>query len=152
MALVGDCVLAVTESVPELDCAVAGAGDDLTVVRREGDGEDVVGVADETAGGDTGGELPQAESLVPGGGERVGTVGGDDLSWRILGVISICHATQRPGCTYTVRDDVVVAVKRTLGVAVVSTVLTGEVPDDQALVARGRKEHVGAAIQVMSAS
>jgi hypothetical protein len=79
VALVGDGVLAVTEGVPELDGSVARSGNDLAVVGGEGDGENVVGVADEAAGGDTGGELPQAEGLVPGGGESVSTVGGDDL-------------------------------------------------------------------------
>jgi hypothetical protein len=79
VALVGDGVLAVTERVPELDGAVARSGDDLAVVGGEGDGEDVVGVADEAAGGGTSGELPEAEGLVPGRGKSVGTVGGDDL-------------------------------------------------------------------------
>ena len=79
VALVGDGVLAVTEGVPELDGSVARSGDDLAVVGGEGDGQDVVGVADKAAGGDTGGELPQAQGLVPRGGESVGTVGGDDL-------------------------------------------------------------------------
>lgn len=81
VALVGDGVLAVTEGVPELDGSVARTRDDLAVVCGEGDGEDVVGVADEAAGGDTGGELPEAEGLVPGRGQGVGTVRGDDL-WR----------------------------------------------------------------------
>ena len=79
VALVGDGVLAVTEGVPQLDGAVAGSGNDLAVVGREGDGQNVVGVADEAAGGLTGGELPQTESLVPGGGKGVGTVGRNDL-------------------------------------------------------------------------
>ena len=79
MALVGDGVLAVTERVPELDGAVARAGDDLAVVGGEGDGEDVVGVADEAAGGDAGGQFPEAQSLVPRRGEGVGAVRGDDL-------------------------------------------------------------------------
>ena len=65
MALVGDGVLAVTESVPQLDGSVAGSGDDLAVVGGEGDGEDVVGVTDKAAGGYTGRELPEAEGLVP---------------------------------------------------------------------------------------
>ncbi len=65
MALVRDGVLAVAQSVPELDGSVARAGNDLTVIGRERDGEDIVGVADETAGGDTSGKLPEAESLVP---------------------------------------------------------------------------------------
>lgn len=74
MALVGDGVLAVTESVPELDRPVAGSGNDLSVIGGEGDGEDIVGVTNEAASGVSGGELPQTESLVPGGRQSVGTV------------------------------------------------------------------------------
>jgi hypothetical protein len=36
-------------------------------------------VADKAAGGHTGGELPEAEGLVPRGGKSVGAVRGDDL-------------------------------------------------------------------------
>ena len=79
VTLVGDGVLAVTKGVPELDAAVARSGNDLAVVGGERDGEDIVGVSDETAGGLAGGELPEAESLIPRGGKSVGTVGGDDL-------------------------------------------------------------------------
>ena len=79
MALVGDGELAVTKGVPELDGAVTGGGDNLAVVGGERNGENVVGVADESPGGLTSGELPQAEGLVPGGGQSVGTVGGDHL-------------------------------------------------------------------------
>lgn len=74
MALVGDGVLAVAEGVPQLDGPVAGSGDDLAVIGGEGNGEDVVGVADEAAGGHTGGELPQTEGLVPRRGKRIGAV------------------------------------------------------------------------------
>jgi hypothetical protein len=80
VALFGDGELAVAESVPELDGAVSRAGDDLSVVGGEGDGEDVVGVADESAGGGAGGKLPQSEGLVPRGRQSVGTVGGDNLN------------------------------------------------------------------------
>lgn len=79
VALVGDGVLAVTEGVPQLDGAVTGSGDDLTVVGGEGDGQNVVGVADETAGGGAGGELPEPQGLVPRGRQSVSTVGGDNL-------------------------------------------------------------------------
>ena len=79
VALVGDGELAVTEGVPQLDGAVARAGDDLSVVGGERDGQDIVGVADESAGGGASGELPQTKGLVPRGGQGVGTVGGDDL-------------------------------------------------------------------------
>lgn len=79
MALLADGELAVTEGVPQLDGSVTGAGDDLAVVGGERDGEDIVGVADEATGGGSGSELPETESLVPGGGESVSTVRGDNL-------------------------------------------------------------------------
>lgn len=79
VALIGDGVLAVTEGVPELDGSVTGTGNNLAVVGRERDGENVAVVANESAGGGTGSELPETESLVPRGGEGIGTIGGDDL-------------------------------------------------------------------------
>ncbi len=79
MTLVSDGELAVAEGIPQLDGAVARARDDLTVVGREGHGEDIVSVADEGTGSCAGREFPETEGLVPGGGESVGTVGGDDL-------------------------------------------------------------------------
>ena len=93
MALVSDGVLAVTEGVPELDAAVAGAGDNLAVVGGEGDGKDVVGVADEAAGRGTGSELPETQSLVPRRRQSVGTVGRDNLSPR-----TSVYALLPPGC------------------------------------------------------
>ena len=82
MTLFGDSKLAVAQGIPQLDCAIARAGDDLTVVGREGHGEDIVGMADEAAGCHTSCKLPQTKGLVPGGGESVGTVGRDDLGNR----------------------------------------------------------------------
>jgi len=81
VALVGDGELAVTEGVPELDGAVARAGNDLSVVGGEGDRENVVGVANEAASGGASGELPETEGLVPRGGQSVSAVGGDDLQF-----------------------------------------------------------------------
>ena len=79
MTLVGNGELAVAQSVPELDCTIPRARYDLAIVRGEGDGEDVVGVADEAARRHTRSKLPQTECFVPRGGESIGTVRGDDL-------------------------------------------------------------------------
>ena len=79
MTLFGNGKLAVAQGVPQLDGTIARARDDLTVVGGEGDGEDIVGVADEAAGRHSSGEFPQSESLIPRGGQSVGTVGGNDL-------------------------------------------------------------------------
>lgn len=145
VALIGDGVLAVTESVPELDGLVPRAGHDLAVVGGERDGKDVVVVADKAAGGGAGGELPEAERLVPRGGQGVGTVGRDDL-----GRVSKSSQMERyTGCqmtgwdTYTVGDDVGVALESPLGVTVLGLV-AGEVPDDQGVVTATGEEHVGA--------
>ena len=43
-------VLALSKSVPQLDGLVAGSRDDLSVVSREGDRENVLGVGNELAG------------------------------------------------------------------------------------------------------
>ena len=79
MTLVRDGKFAVAQCVPQFDRTIPRAGDNLTVVGGEGDGEDIVGVADEAAGRHARSEFPQPKSLVPGGGEGVGTVGRDNL-------------------------------------------------------------------------
>jgi hypothetical protein len=79
VALLSDSELAVTESVPELDCSIARSGDDLSVVGGEGNGQNIVGVANKASGGGTGGKLPETQGLVPGSRESIGTVGGDNL-------------------------------------------------------------------------
>ena len=38
VTLLGDSELTITKSVPELDCSIAGSGDNLSVVGGEGDG------------------------------------------------------------------------------------------------------------------
>ena len=79
MALLGDGELAVTKGVPELDGSVTGTGDDLAVVGREGNREDIAGVAAENTGGVASRKFPQAQSPVPRGRQSVGTVRGDNL-------------------------------------------------------------------------
>merc|ERR1719201_1800097 len=108
-----DGVLALTKGVPELDGLVAGARHDLTVVSGEGDGEDILIVSDEAAGGQASVEVPQAEGAVPGAGEGELAIGGDD---------DILH-------------EVAVAAEGLLGVPV-GAVLTGELPHHDSLVAR----------------
>jgi len=111
VALVGDGEFAVSQSVPQLDGSVSGARNDLSVIGGEGNGEDVVGMADERSGGVAGGQLPQSQSLVPRGRKSVSTIGGDDA----------------------VGDDVRVAVQRSLRVSV-GRFVASQVPDDEALV------------------
>lgn len=112
VAILLDVELALTEGVPELDGLVAGSGDDLTVVGGEGDREDIVGVANEAAGGVAGVEVPETEGLVPGGGQSELTIGGDD----------------------NILDGRVVAAEGLLGDTEVALVIAGQGPDDDGLV------------------
>ena len=96
VAILLDIVLAFSKGVPELDCPVTRARDNLSVVSAEADGKDIRGVADETAGGETGVEVPETEGVVPGRGQGELAVRGNN----------------------DVGDEVVVAVKDALWVAV----------------------------------
>jgi len=60
-----DGVLALGKSVPKLDGLIPGSGHDLSVVSREGDRHDVLGVVLEPSGALSGLQVPQSEGLVP---------------------------------------------------------------------------------------
>ena len=109
-----DGVLTLTESVPELDRTVTRGRHDLTVVEREGHGEDVFGVSHESSSRHAGGEVPETELAVPASGERELPVGGED----------------------DVLDEVGVAGEAPLGYAV-GFVVFGELPEDDGFVAGG---------------
>jgi hypothetical protein len=80
VTLLLDIKLALSQSVPKLDGLVPGGRDDLPVVGRERDREDVVGVTDESTGGRSRVEVPQSEGVVPrrGEGELTWTSGSVD--------------------------------------------------------------------------
>ena len=140
VALLLDGVLADSQSVPQLDGAVTGGGDDLAVVGGKGDGENVLGVANEAAGGVARGQVPQTEGAVPGTGETELAIGGDD----------------------DVTDEVRVTVQSAFWDAILAKsgvlehvsrqeialdrsnlpFLTGQLPHDDGLVTGGREEHV----------
>ena len=111
VAILLDIVLAFSKGVPELDCPVTRARDNLSVVSTEADGKDIRGVADETAGSETGVEVPQTKGVIPGGREGELAVGRDN----------------------DIRDEVVVAVEDALGVPI-ALFIAGQLPDDDGLV------------------
>jgi len=80
VSLLSDGEFAVTKSVPELNSAIAGSRNDLSVVGGEGNGENIIRVSDKSSGGSTSGKLPKAECLIPGRREGVGTIRGNDLN------------------------------------------------------------------------
>lgn len=61
-----DIVFALSEGVPEFDCSVTRTGNDLSVISTEADGQDIGSVSHESAGGNTGVEVPKTEGVVPG--------------------------------------------------------------------------------------
>lgn len=117
--VLSDGVLALTKSVPELDGAVAGSGHDLAVVEGEGDGENILLVANKAAGGGAGVDVPETEGTVPGAGEAELAVAGDD----------------------DILNEVVVAGQGTASEA--HLLVVGEGPHNNALVTTGRENHVG---------
>ena len=82
----------------------------MTVVGGEGDGEDIVGVADEAAGRHARSEFPQPKGLVPGGGEGVGTVGRDNLEGKKKRALArennTTYGERTKKWAYAVGDDV----------------------------------------------
>ena len=114
-----DGVLALAESVPKFDGLVARAGNNLTVVGGEGNGEDILGVANEATGGLTSAEIPEAEGSVPGATEGKLCVRRDD----------------------DILNKVRVAAKCAHWLAVV-VLITSKTPVNDGLVARRREDHL----------
>ena len=110
VSILDDGELALTQGVPELHGAVARSGHDLTVVGREGNGQNILGVANEAAGGLAGGDLPKAKGGIPRAGKGELSVGTDG----------------------DVRDEVVVALQGTASIAVV-VLLADKGPHDDGL-------------------
>ena len=69
MGLLLDGVLALGQGVPQLDGLVPAGGHNLPVISGEGDGQHVLGVVLEPAGGLPGAQVPETEVLVPGSRE-----------------------------------------------------------------------------------
>lgn len=67
-------VLALTESVPELDGLVAGTRDNLAVIGGDSDGEDILLVADEAESAVTGLDVPETDRTIPRSGKGIEAV------------------------------------------------------------------------------
>mmetsp|Transcript_7586 Transcript_7586/g.12768 ORF Transcript_7586/g.12768 Transcript_7586/m.12768 type:complete len:318 (-) Transcript_7586:37-990(-) len=112
--------LALTKSVPKLHGLVARTRDNLSVVSREGNRQDVLGVTNEAASATAVVDVPQTKGGIPRSGQSELTIRRDN----------------------NIRDEMVVSVKGALRVAVV-TFLTGEGPHEASLVSGRRQDHVG---------
>jgi len=109
----GKGVLALTKSVPQLDGLVTGGRNDLTIVLRESDGEDILLVAVEDTNGVASVEIPQTEGLVPRTGEGELAIRGD----------------------HNIRDGAIVAGEGLAGVTV-GFLIRGKFPNHDGLVTR----------------
>jgi hypothetical protein len=86
VTIFGDVVLALTQGVPELDRLITRTRDDLTVISREADRQNIVGVTDETTSGGTVVQVPETEGLIPRGGQSELTVRRDSKIFNEVGV------------------------------------------------------------------
>lgn len=120
----GNGVLAFTEGVPKLDSAIARTRDNLTVVNGEGDGENILGMAQETAGGGTGVNIPKAESAIPRAGKTELAVRGDH---HVLNGVAVTEAA-------SLREAVL-------------AFLAGQSPDNERLITRSRDEDIRAGVE-----
>ena len=119
VTLLLDGVLALGKGVPQLDGLVARSRNNLTIVRRESNTQDILGVIFETAGGLTSSQVPETKSLVPGAGESKVSIGRQN----------------------NIGDEMSVSLESLLWNTVV-LVITSEFPDNEGLVAGSRQDHV----------
>lgn len=112
VAIFLDGEFALSQSVPQLDGLVARAGNNLTIVSREGNGQNILSVIFEAASSFTSSQIPQTQGLVPGTGQSVVTIRRQN----------------------NIADEMRVAVQTLLGETVVGIFITGQLPDNQGLV------------------
>ncbi|KAJ0879195.1 hypothetical protein HanRHA438_Chr10g0448591 [Helianthus annuus] len=101
-------VLALAQSVPELDGLVPRGGYDLPVVDGESHGEDVFGVPHKAPGGGSSVQIPQPELSVPRAREGELAVGGKDHvldKVRVPGQTPLCHTVSLVFLGQTPHDD-----------------------------------------------
>jgi hypothetical protein len=111
VTIILDIILALSKGVPKFDCSVTRTRDNLSVVGAEADRQNIGGVADESASGLAGVQVPETQGVVPRGGKGELTIGRDD----------------------NVRDEVVVAVKNSFGVAI-CVLIASKLPNNDGLV------------------
>jgi len=120
VSLILNGVLALSKSVPQLDGLVSRSRDDLSVIGREGNRENVLGVSNESSSGGSRVQIPQSEGRIPRSREGELTIRGDD----------------------DVLDKVSMSVKGSSGNSVVLVRFSGDVPDHDTLVSRTRKDDI----------
>ena len=106
-----DIVFALSKGVPQLNCLVARAGNNLSIVSTEANRQNVRCMSNEAAGGQSGVEVPETEGVVPGRGKGKLAIRRDN----------------------NIRNEVVVAVENSLGVTI-RIFVARQLPDNNGLV------------------
>jgi len=120
VSLILNGVLALSKSIPQLDGSVSRSRNDLSVVSRESNAQDVLSMSNESSSGESRIKIPQSESSVPRARKTELSIRGDD----------------------NILDEVRMSVERSSRSSVVLVRFSSEVPNDDALVSRSRKEHI----------
>lgn len=66
--------LAFSKGVPQLEGLISTSRDDLSVILREGNGVDFLGVTNKDLGGLSGSQVPKSDGLIPRGGKGEGVI------------------------------------------------------------------------------
>lgn len=119
VAILSDGEFADTQSVPQVDGVVTRSRDNLTVIGREGDGENILLVAHEAAGGVASVQVPQAKGAVPRTGQGELAIGRDG----------------------NILDEVAVAGEAFLHDTIFLFV-SGQLPHNDRLITGSREDHV----------
>ena len=120
VSLVFDGVLAFSESVPQLDGLVSGSRNDLSVIERESNRQDVLGVSEELSGGDSSVDIPESQGSVPRSRQGELSVGGNS---EILNKVGVSN-------------------QNLLGNTIGLFRLLGQVPYEESLISRSRDEGI----------
>ncbi len=112
VTLLLDGVLALGQGVPQLDGLVPGARDNLAIIGRESDAQNIMAVILKAASGASSRQIPQSQVLVPRSGQGKVTVRGQD----------------------DVRDEVTMSMETLLGHTIVVLIMV-QLPNDETFVA-----------------
>jgi len=130
VSLILDGVLALSEGVPQLDGLISRSRDNLSVVSREGNREDILSVSDESSSGGSGVQVPQSEGGIPRSRKGELSIRRDD---DILNKVSVSS-------------------EGSSGSSVVLVGFSGDVPDHDSLISGSRKDDIGVIVRNGDAS
>jgi hypothetical protein len=135
VTIFSDVILALTEGVPELDGLITRTRNNLTVVSRERDRQDIVGVTNETTSGSTVVQIPETESVIPRSRESELTIGRDS------NILNKVRVTDERLTGNTIVHFISVKKRLIFDTFLASKKkknLPGKVPDDDGFITRGR--------------